>query len=290
VSNYESKWIKQIIGLQHEDGSWGYFHTLSRPANTRSITTEQALRRLRILGLTKDDEPINKALNYMRGILLGKIQPPDRREKVLNWDAFEAHMTAAWIRLFAPNDGLALPVARMWAEIVTLSFANGTFDADIYAAEYRKRVPALNKGERLITSPQFYMVNLLKGLLDKDTESHFVDYIINNPGGIYYVNNSKITDLPTVFPSRQTGFYLAALEQLAEYSRAGEKLRFAVDWLLAHRDNHGEWDLGASAKDGVYLPLSDSWRKPESRRRDCTVRIEKLLKALEFYVNIQFGI
>jgi integrase len=276
----ESKWICQITLLQHEDGSWGYFHTLSQPTKEQPMSTEQALRRLRILGLTKDDAPVQKALDYMRDVLLGKRQPPDGREKVLNWDAFEAHMVAAWIRLFEQDDDVALPVARMWAEIITLSFADGAFNEDVYATEYRKRIPVLNKGERLIMLPQFYMVNLLKGQLDEDTESRFVDHIINNPGGIYYVNNTKIADLPAVFASRQTSFYLAALEQIAGYSCAGEKLRFAVKWLHGHRYDNGEWDMGASARDGIYFPLSDSWRKQEDRRRDCTVRIEKLLKAL----------
>lgn len=37
---------------------------------TPEMTTEQALRRLRILGLTKDDEPIARALAYMEHNLL----------------------------------------------------------------------------------------------------------------------------------------------------------------------------------------------------------------------------
>jgi len=66
------KWIQQIIDLQHDDGSWGCFHTLSQPTKKQLITTEQALRRLRILGLTKDDDPICRAIRYMEGCL---IQP-----------------------------------------------------------------------------------------------------------------------------------------------------------------------------------------------------------------------
>jgi hypothetical protein len=217
----------------------------------------------------------------MRSVLLGEAKPPDRREKVLNWDAFEKHMMAAWIRIFAPNDMTALPVAQMWAEIAALSFQDGIFNADVYAAEYRKRIPMLNQGERLIMLPQFYMVNLLKNQLDRKMESYFVDFIINNNSGIYYVNNARIADLPTVFASRQTSFYIAALEQLAGYACAGEKLRFAAHWLLSFRDDNGEWDMGAAAKDGIYFPLSDSWRKPEDRKRDCTIRIVKLLRVLE---------
>lgn len=280
MKSYESKWVRQIAALQHDDGSWGCFHTLSQPTRDQPMSTEQALRRLRVLGLKAGDEPVDKALAYMREILLGKRQPPDGREKVLNWDAFEAHMMATWIRLFVPDDALAQPIARMWAELITLSFAGGTFDENAYAAAYRRRIPVLHKGERLVGLSQFYMVNLLQGMLDAKTEDRFVDHIIGNPGGIYYVYGARIANVPALFDSRQASIYLAALELLAGYACAGEKLRFAIRWILDHRDSDGSWDMGAAAKDGVYFPLSDSWRKPEDRRRDCTVRIERLLKAL----------
>lgn len=280
-NQYDNKWIRQIINLQHEDGSWGCFHSLSNPTKAQPMTTERALRRLYILGLTKDDEPIDIALRYMRECLSGKRRPPDRREKVLNWDMFEAHMLATWIRVFESDDPLALPIAQMWADIVARSFQNVVFDADAYAAEYRKHIPMLHKGERLIMLPQFYMVNLLKGLLDKEIENRFVDYIINRDKGIYYIYGARIVELPNLFASRQTSGYLAALEQLVGYSCAGEKLCFATEWLMSCRDENGEWDMGTSAKDGVYLPLSESWRKPEDRKRDCTVRIEKLLRRLK---------
>ena len=40
------------------------------------------------------------------------------------------------------------------------------------------------------------------------------------------------------------------------------------------------WDLGVYAKDGVYFPISDSWRKDEYRKKDCTERIAKLLNKI----------
>ena len=47
--NYkDGKWAKKILELQRDDGSWGYFHSLSTltPGRFPSMTTEQALRRL----------------------------------------------------------------------------------------------------------------------------------------------------------------------------------------------------------------------------------------------------
>ena len=189
-------------------------------------------------------------------------------------------MLAAWMRLFVPDDALAFPIAMMWAEIITLSFKDGVFDEAAYANEYRKRIPVLHYGERLIAISQFYMVNLLKGLLDPETERRFVDHIINNPGGMYYVYDKRIADLPVSFESRQTSSWLAALEHIAGYSCAKVKLSYAVKWILEHKDTNGEWDMGASAKDGVYFPVADSWRRPEDRKADCTARVNSLLKLL----------
>ncbi len=98
----DNKWVNQIINLQKSDGSWGHFHSFSQNINKYSITTEQALRRLSVLGLTYKDEPIRKAVEYMKAVLVGEIVPPDRREKVLNWNYFEQMMMAAWIKLFYP--------------------------------------------------------------------------------------------------------------------------------------------------------------------------------------------
>ncbi|NLM77193.1 MAG: hypothetical protein GX173_03790 [Ruminococcaceae bacterium] len=54
VADKDSKWASQILTRQHDDGSWGHFRSLSNPTKAQPMTTEQALRRLRILGFTKN--------------------------------------------------------------------------------------------------------------------------------------------------------------------------------------------------------------------------------------------
>ena len=274
-----SKWIDQIVELQQPDGSWGCFHTLSRPTKAHPMTTEQALRRLKALGMTLDDGPIHRAVRYMKQVLNHRIVPPDGREQVLNWDAFEQMMMAVWIRQFAPCDEQAMDIARFWVALLDVAFASGQFDSVAYEVAYRERIPKLHAKERLIGVPQFYMVALLWDVLDVDTERAFVDHIINNSSGIYYIYDSSIADVPTQFASLNASRYLGAIECLAGYRCAGEKLKFAVDWIVSHKDDSG-WDMGASVKDGIYFPISDSWRKAEWRRDDCTARIEQLLRRL----------
>ena len=113
MTNYkETKWAERIVELQKDNGSWGYFHSLSIPTLQQHITTEQALKRLRILGFTKDDAVIEKAISYMQDCLLGKKITPDRREKGLDWDIFTELMLAVRIRQFDRDDVLAGDVAK----------------------------------------------------------------------------------------------------------------------------------------------------------------------------------
>ena len=278
---YDSKWVRQIIDLQHTDGSWGYFHTLSKPTKDRPITTEQALRRLEILGLTKNDDSIQKALGYMRGCLSGKQQIPDNWEKGHNWDIYINLMLSTWIRRFDPQDTLALQAAQGWTRIITCAFSSGLYEHEKYISAFEKYFSQKPRGGRLIDFSQFYIVSLLQGLLDGRTEAAFVNYIITHDPGIYYVYDKRIADLPKEFASRQANAYLAALEYLEGYSCAGEKLKFATEWIKSHQDENGQWDMGTSVKDCIHFPLSDSWRKLEDRKKDCTIRIERLLERLE---------
>lgn len=271
-----SPWVRQLIEQQHADGSWGSFHSLGQPTGRGPVTTEQALRRLLVLGLTAHDEPVHRALEYIRRCLSHDDRIPDRPEKVVNWEAFESLMLATWLRLFVPEDPLALPVAETWAEIVSEAFANGGLDPEAHVSAYRKHVPRRYPGERVIGLAQFYVVNLVQGTLDADVERSFVDHLTTNDAGIHYVYDQRIADLPEEFASRRTSRWLAALEILAAYPCAAHVLGDAAAWLRQHQVN-GMWDLGPAARDGVHFPLSASWRDPRHRREDCTARIQRLL-------------
>lgn len=271
------KWAKQIISLQDEDGKWGCFHTLSQFYGA-PMTTEQALRRLERLGYTIEDECIKKAVCYMDDCLAGRKTIPDRREKAHDWDIFTDLILATWIRRFTDDNANANKVAGQWAEIISQGFADGTYDSEEYVRTYREVLKP--KGGKPIDFANFYPVSIVRGQLDEKTESAFVEYLINREHGIYYIYSEKIAVLPEHFESRKASLYLGAVELLAEYKCAGDKLGFAVDWLNYNRNENGKWDMGKAVNDKVYFPLSDDWRKKEAREADCTERIGKLLLKL----------
>ena len=64
---------------------------------------------------------------------------------------------------------------------------------------------------------RFYNVSLLVNHLDDKTESVFFDYILNFENGIYYVNQSRILDVPSDFNSKSASRYLGSIELLLRY-------------------------------------------------------------------------
>jgi hypothetical protein len=207
----DNKWVQQITDLQHEDGSWGHFHTLSQPTRAQPMTTEQALRRLRILGLTKDAEPIARAIAYMEQNLKQPF-PTVFHEKKHDSKTYGDLMLATWIRLFDPNNETALIIANKWAKIISSAFKEGLYSNDSYVSAYEAEFVKMNpKAGCLADFVVFYQLALLPGLLNPEVESAMLDYILPHKRGIGYICKSPVNVLPEVFAAKNASWYLSAM-------------------------------------------------------------------------------
>ena len=121
---------------------------------------------------------------------------------------------------------------------------------------------------------------MLNGCLNTEVEEGFVEWLITQEGGIYYIYDHSIKIVPEKFESRQESRFLGAVELLADYNCAGNKLKYVADWLESNRKPSGKWDMGPATNDQIYFPLSDDWRSKYSRENDCTERIEQLMNKL----------
>ncbi len=275
----DGKWAKYVIALQEDDGKWGWFHSLSQFYDA-PITTEQALRRLERLGYTIEDECIQRAVIYMDDCLTGKKTIPDRREKLHDWSIFTSMMLATWIRRFTLDNPNANKVAKQWADVIYSAFLGGVYNHNEYVAAYQEILGMKPNGGRLIDFVNFYPISMLSDILDCKTEIALMNYVLNKENGIYYIYDKKLSTLPCSFESRESSRYLGAMELLSKYKSAKGKLQFVADWLVDERKINGKWDMGKIVNDKVYFPLSDDWRKKETREADCTERIDALLKKL----------
>jgi hypothetical protein len=272
------KWAKIIIDMQLDDGSWGYFHTIYKDSKL-PISTEQALRRLEILGFTSDDKPIKKALKYMHNCLIGKTQYPDRVEKFANWHIGTEFLLSAWIKIFSDKDNAANNVAHKWTNIINTAFNNKKYDHDIYKETYIKTFGTKTIHENIAI---FYLVSIVTNLLNKDIEKYYFKYILENNTGIYYIYDKKLTLLPDNFVGKETTQYLRAIEIMAKYKNpeCKRELNFVVKWLKQNKIGNDTWDMGKDSKDGINFPLSDTWKIEETRIIDSTYRIRKLIEKL----------
>ncbi len=272
------KWANKILSFQEKDGSWGNFHTLSVTSD-KPLTTERALRRLEILGFSIEDECIKRAVKYMSDCLIGKCNISDREEKCCDWKVFRDLMLATWIRRFTNKNDIANNIASSWSNIITKAFSNGEYFHQDYIESYKAIFGNKPHGGRLTDFVSFYQVSLLKDELDEQTETLMFDYILNRKEGIYYTYENCIAVLPENFQSKVASRYLGAIELLSGYKKNTHKLAFVAEWLYNQRLDNNTWDMGTVTKDGLYYPLSDRWDE-STRIKDCTLRIEKILKSI----------
>ena len=275
MDHRQGKWACTILAAQHEDGTWGVgFHSMAQPTRA-PLTTEQALRRLHALGFSGQDEPIRRIVDTMAACLRGERKIDAYWERGIDWAIYEPLMLAAWIRRFAPEQPDALALARRWAKVAEAGFSTGKYDESAWNDAYEAEFCRKERHPQPIGFTALYHGMLLPGMLSPNAESAMVRHVLEH--GMYYVYARPLIHPPAAFASKETSYWLAALEILAEYSCARDALSFAAAYLYLNIGTDGQWDLGVKANDKVYLPLSDSWRTEAARRADCTERIRCFL-------------
>jgi len=189
-------------------------------------------------------------------------------------------MLSTWVKIFDPGNEIALSFAKRWANIIEKAFSGGAYDDERLQRAYQQEFYQREKGTGKVEFVTFYQMNLLQEILTKETESRMLDYVLQYEKGIYYIYGKSLNKVPEFFASIETSRYLAAIDILAGYREAKEKLGFVVEWLGKNKDGNGQWDLGSKVKDNVYFPLSDSWRTAEARKTDCTEKIKGIVRRL----------
>ncbi len=237
MNHKDGKLANKIIQLQNNDGTWGLvFHSLSQPNKRYPLTTEQALRRLKVLGFTINDTPIRKAVDCMILCLHGERKIDTYWEKTHNWELFTQLMLSTWVRIFEPDNEIALKFSKRWSNIIEKAFKSGIYNHDAYLDAYLSEFSSKPKGTRELDFSDFYHIHLLQGVLSEKTENQLLDYIIAKQSGIYYIYNKPLDKLPNYFASKEVSWYLSAIEILSGYKLAKEKLSFVIDWLENNKD------------------------------------------------------
>ncbi|HHU81309.1 MAG TPA: hypothetical protein GXZ35_08325 [Acholeplasmataceae bacterium] len=264
--------IEYLASIQNIDGGFGRFHSMS---SDRSITTEKALRRFWLLNLNKDNPIVNKCLNYVKKCLYKEIIIPDRREKVINWDVFEELMFSCWLNLFQIEDEKVSSIKQKWKDSIEQSVIDNKFDYTEYKKQYRLIFG--NQGLREISPSNFYVVSLLTNTLCPPVKRAYFKFVMEK--GIYYIYNNNLYELPLIFDSKNTIYYLLAIKFIAPFSKEND-LNFVKEWLDNNRTSKEMWEMPNLKPDGIVFPTSENWRRSDNKISDINTFINDVFSIL----------
>ncbi len=277
----QTKWVGDILVEQRNNGTWGRFHSQNTKIKQKYPTTESALHRCAVIGLTKEDQPIKTAIDYMERVLMGDFVWEDWREKSEAWDAGVAVITASTLAEWCPNHPLVLPIRTLWQKIVAESFESSQYQPSLEVAAHRK-YHQISSDFYYIGSK--YAVRLLSSGKNErdpkdtpDIENDYVKWLWTRESGMGYISNNRLADLPVGVTYKAISAKIKALDLLAGFHSTPSVCQDFIQWLWKNREEDGLWDFGPKGAEKIELPLSENTRKKINRKIDYSVKILSIL-------------
>jgi hypothetical protein len=267
-------WVRELASGQHPDGTWGRFHSMDATLKSRFPTTEVAVRRGLALGLDKNTPILERAVDFIRSILEGKVTWLDRVEKSEGWPIIVETITAATLAQVDPANPAIVPAWEYWVGIALRCFPGGSYDP---SAEWDAHKDQRGVGIHYLVSR--YALSLLgarSAFLPAFLDHQLVEWVWSNPAGIGYLG----ADLQRPEPFH-IFHWLESLEILSRFQSQGAVSQGAYAWLWKQRTPDGLWDFGARVSRSTYFPLSDDWRREGNRSVDHSTRVLACIAAYD---------
>ena len=97
--------------------------------------------------------------------------------------------------------------------------------------------------------------------------------------GIYYIYNNNLYELPLIFDSKNTIYYLLAIKFIAPFSKEND-LNFVKEWLDNNRTSKEMWEMPNLKPDGIVFPTSENWRRSDNKISDINTFINDVFSIL----------
>lgn len=275
----ESPWIRQLVSEQRPDGSWGRFHSQDTAVRQAVPTTEFGVERGLALGLDYSHPILHTTAGYIASILQRTTQFPDPPERNPRWLLGIQLFAGATLARINPSLPVLDPLKELWRTIALRTFASGEYDTDAEQRAHRE-VTGLTGDLRYLTLDSKYQATLLGAqalLLPPSVQRAYLRWLWTKPDGLRY-KNVTLSHPPAQPRSSAVELWLSSIELLTPFVVWRDLAKPAIDWLWTRRTDEGFWDFGNRASSTTFLPLSDSWRQPQSRQFDWTTRVLLLLR------------
>lgn len=289
----KSRWVRELEREQWADGSWGRFHTEDTTIQQRIATTEEGVSRAIALGLDAAHPILEKAVEYITGVLEGTRAWRDRREVSWGrrwWDSSVQLISAATLAQIQPQHPILEEAWKTWSAILQRAFPSGHYrrdreiqghlelldlkDLSAYARKAIKRRRALNCFSK-------YHVALLGSRahrLPPSLEEAYVATVWTLGVGYLGVPAATAPARLVEKPPYHMEAWLASIEFLTPFPSWCIHAKNPMEWLWTHRSEEGRWDFGPRSTRSTYFPLSENWRRKGNRASDWTTRVLVLLR------------
>lgn len=291
---YESEQYIELESAREGYGMWGRYHTENTRVKRVFKTTEVAMKRCQSLGLDKDDMIIKELLESIVGMITGEVQWPDSIEVTNIW--MDIGFRWSLVGGIAKFDRFNPILDRPWnifAELITGSFRYGEFRQQNHDDTFMKlAVNELNKAQiKRLSTIQFIgqkycpiIVGTTNKKLPYEIEKKYIDWLIENPKGIYYVSNRPYENMPDIFGGEFMA-YMRVHSLLNPFQAWKEKYREEVmNSLRSAAGDDGLWHPGRGAKSLYILKnyemhqLADNWRNPVAAKIDFSIFILNFIR------------
>jgi hypothetical protein len=269
-----SQHVQTLANEQHDDGSWGRFHSQDSRRKQKIPTTEFAVGRAVHLGLDHTHPILAKAASYIERVLDQRIPFPDPPESNNRWETGKRLFLASTLSLILADHPLVIRERSLWLAIAKRAFQSGEYRLEDEIAAHTELTGASIRQSYLTLNGK-YQLNLLGSHLRTapfSFEKSIVAWVWGLPKGIGYY--TQPLNMPPDAKPEAVDRWLSSLALILKCVPAGaQHLQPAIQWLLDQQTDDGCWDFGRCPRSSPFLPLSDNWRNPNHRKFDWTTRV-----------------
>ena len=269
-----SRHVHSLASEQHDDGSWGRFHSQDSRRKQKFPTTEFAVQRAVHLGLDHTHPILAKAAGYIERVLDQRLPFPDPPETNDRWETGKRLFLASTLSLILPDHPLVTRERTLWLAIAERAFQSGEYRLEDEIAAHAELTGASIRHSYLTLSGkyQLILIGTHHRKLPFSFEKSLVAWVWDLPEGIGYY--TQPLNVPPDIRPEAVDRWLSSIALILQRFPAGARhAQPAIQWLLDQQTDEGCWDFGPCPRSSPFLPLSENWRNPNHRNFDWTTRV-----------------
>lgn len=277
----KSKWTEILRNEQHEDGSWGRFHTEDTKRKQKIPTTQFAISRAIELGIDQGDKMLSSAIRYMQEVLSDRRRWPDVYEKNVWFAPGVKIFTAAALSTVDSENPLVARVRDQMIEIYRRTLHSGIYNRSEERSASLDVLGVDVSGSYISISsaPNLELIGSCNGSFPIEMQQTLFKAIWNEQVKTFYLR-PRPSRFPDTILSRDFLWWFHTVNVMTRISTPTDIAEKLIEWFQANRGTDGLWDGPRQPGRTAEFPLSESWRRSGNRAIDYSTQIGSLISRL----------